>query len=72
MQRPESKTLVVFTTVLQLGLVMLVWLLALLPAMIAALAVLTYKTVRRLLGGAPSASNAREGFRPRPSPGRQR
>jgi hypothetical protein len=45
-QRPESPTLVVVTTVLQLGLVVVVWLLALIPAAIAALAVLTFKLIR--------------------------
>jgi hypothetical protein len=44
---------VVVTTALQLGLVVLVWLLALIPAAIAALAVLTYKTARRLFGARP-------------------
>jgi hypothetical protein len=52
-RRPESPTLVVVTTALQLGLVVLVWLLALIPAAVAALVVLTYKMVRRLLGVRP-------------------
>ncbi len=59
-QRPESRTLVVFTTVLQLGLVVTVWLLALLPAAIAALTVLTYKTLRKLFGAAPPPPKASE------------
>jgi len=49
-ERPESPTLVVVTTALQLGLVVLVWLLALAPAAIVALTVLTVNTVRRALG----------------------
>jgi hypothetical protein len=49
-RRPESPTLVVVTTVLQLALVVVVWLLALIPAAIAALAMLTYKGIRRLFG----------------------
>lgn len=58
LQRPESKSLVVFTTVLQLGLVVVVWLLALVPAAIAALTVLLYKTLRKLFGAAPPPPNA--------------
>jgi hypothetical protein len=53
-RRPESPTLVVVTTALQLTLVVLVWLLALIPAALAALTVLTYKMVRRLFGARPS------------------
>jgi len=45
-QRPESKTLVVLVTGLQLALVVLVWLAALIPAAIAALTILTIKIVR--------------------------
>ncbi len=45
-QRRESSTLVVLTTVLQLGLVVVVWLLALIPAAIAALTILIFKTIR--------------------------
>jgi len=45
-ERPESPTLVVVTTVLQLSLVVVVWLLALIPAAIAALTVLAFKLVR--------------------------
>ena len=46
----ESRPLVIATTMLQLGLVVLVWLLALVPAAVAALAVLFVKVVRRALG----------------------
>jgi hypothetical protein len=42
----ESPTLVVVTTALQLALVVVVWLLALAPAAVAALTVLTIKTLR--------------------------
>lgn len=52
-QHRESRTLVVVTTILQLGLVVLVWLLALVPAAIAAVAVLIYKTARRAFGALP-------------------
>lgn len=45
-QRRESQALVVLTTMLQLALVVVVWLIALLPAAIAALTVLAVKTVR--------------------------
>lgn len=44
--RRESPALVVVTTSLQLALVVVVWLLALAPAAIAALTILTIKTVR--------------------------
>lgn len=44
-ERPESPTLVVVTTVLQLALVVVVWLLALIPAAIAALTVLAFQKV---------------------------
>lgn len=50
-ERPESPTFVVVTTALQLSLVVVVWLLALIPAAIAALTVLTFKTVRGALRG---------------------
>lgn len=43
-QRPESPSLVVATTILQLGLVVLVWLVALVPAALAALTLLLVKT----------------------------
>lgn len=42
-QRPESPSLVVVTTILQLGLVVMVWLLALVPAALAALTLLLVK-----------------------------
>jgi hypothetical protein len=47
--RPESPTLVVLTTALQLGLVVVVWLLALVPAALAVLALLAAKAIRRAL-----------------------
>lgn len=47
--RRESPTLVVLTTILQLGLVVLVWLVALIPAALAALTILTVKTIRHVL-----------------------
>jgi hypothetical protein len=56
-RRPESPTLVVVTTALQLALIVVVWLLALIPAAIAALAVLTYKGIRRLFGARPPPRN---------------
>lgn len=49
----ESRTLVVVTSALQLGLVVLVWLLALVPAALMALTVLMVKRVRRALGVPP-------------------
>ncbi len=54
--RPESPTLVVVTTALQLGLVVLVWLLALVPAALAAFTVLTVKAVRAALRGPAGSS----------------
>lgn len=54
--RPESPTLVVLATALQLGLVVVVWLLALIPAAIAALTVLAFKTVRGALRKARPAA----------------
>jgi len=48
-ERRESPTLVVLTTILQLGLVVVVWLLALVPAALAALTILGVKAVRRLV-----------------------
>jgi hypothetical protein len=53
--RRESPALVVLTTILQLGLVVIVWLLALVPAALAALGVLTYKTIRRAFGAPKGA-----------------
>lgn len=49
-QQRESPTLVVLTTTLQLGLIALVWLLALVPAALAALAMLIVAAVGRALG----------------------
>lgn len=46
----ESPTLVVLTTALQLGLVVLVWLVALVPAALVALTMLLVKAIRRALG----------------------
>lgn len=46
--RPESLTLVILTTALQLGLVVVVWLLALVPAALAALTLLAVKAMRRV------------------------
>jgi hypothetical protein len=62
-QRRESPTLVVLTTALQLGLVVLVWLLALIPAALAALTILTVKLVRGALRGPASSSPRSEGDR---------
>lgn len=53
-ESPESPTLVVLVTALQLGLVVVVWLLALIPAAIAALTVLVFKTVRGVLRKTPA------------------
>jgi hypothetical protein len=47
---------VVVTTALQLGLVVLVWLLALVPAALAAFTVLTVKAVRAALRGPAGSS----------------
>ncbi len=46
----ESKALVVVTSALQLAFVVVVWLLALVPAALVALTVLTVKLIRRALG----------------------
>lgn len=51
----ESRTLVVVTPALQLGLVVLVWLLALVPAACVALTVLVVQLIRRALGHPPEA-----------------
>lgn len=48
----ESPTLVVLTTVLQLGLVVAVWLVALIPAAVAAVTFMGVKALRRALGDA--------------------
>lgn len=45
--RPESSTLVILTTALQLSLVVVVWLLALVPAALTALTLLALKAIRR-------------------------
>lgn len=50
----ESQTLLVVTSALRLGLVMLVWLLALVPAIVAALAVFAVGAVRHALARSPS------------------
>ncbi|ATC32898.1 hypothetical protein CA606_11470 [Caulobacter vibrioides] len=49
-QRPESSSLVIVTTALQLALVVLVWLLALVPAALAALTLLALKSARGAFG----------------------
>jgi hypothetical protein len=49
----ESPALTAVTSALQLGLVVLVWLLALIPAALAAVTVLAVKLIRRALGYAP-------------------
>lgn len=49
-QRPESPSLVIVTTILQLGLVVLVWLVALVPAALAALTMLAVKSARHAFG----------------------
>jgi len=51
-ERQESKALVVAISVLQLGLVVLVWLLALVPAAVLALAALLIQGARGLIRGA--------------------
>ena len=57
--RPESKLLVVLVSVLQLSLVVVVWLLALVPAAVLALAVISVKAVRGAFRVAVSASAPR-------------
>ncbi|MCY1646843.1 hypothetical protein OVA11_07135 [Caulobacter sp. SL161] len=54
-QRPESPSLVIATTILQLGLVVVVWLVALVPAALAALTMLAVTSAR----GAFRRSNIR-------------
>ena len=56
-ERRESPTLVVLTTMLQLGLVVLVWLLALVPAALVALTMLIVRAIRQ--APAPSAELTR-------------
>jgi len=53
--RQESKALVVAISVLQLGLVVVVWLLALVPAAVLALAALLVQGARGLVRGAVSS-----------------
>ena len=52
--RQESKLLVVLISVLQLSLVVLVWLLALIPAAVLALAVISVKAARGAFRAATS------------------
>ncbi|MET3668038.1 hypothetical protein ABIC66_004680 [Caulobacter sp. 1776] len=49
--------MVVLTTALQLGLVVLVWLIALIPAALAALTVVTVKGVRAAWRARPRSSS---------------
>lgn len=49
--KPENKTLVVALSALQLTVVVLVWLVALIPAALAALAVLLWKSARPSVRG---------------------
>lgn len=44
--KPENKAIVVLLSALQLAVVVLVWLVALIPAALAALAVLLWKSAR--------------------------
>ncbi|MFT4251647.1 MAG: hypothetical protein QM608_04095 [Caulobacter sp.] len=54
--KPENKTLVVLLSILQLSAVVLVWLVALVPAALAALTVMAWKAGRqRPRGKIPSA-----------------
>ena len=57
----ESPALVVATTSLQLALVVLVWLLAIVPAAIAALTVMTIKILRGAFRKAIAAKTPAEG-----------
>lgn len=59
-RRQESPSLVIATTALQLALVVLVWLLALAPAALAALAILLIKSAR----GAFRASDVKSSAQP--------
>lgn len=47
--KPENKTLVVVTTILQLSAVILVWFLAIVPAALLALTAIVGKTSARVL-----------------------
>lgn len=49
--KPENKTLVVALSALQLTVVVIVWLLALIPAALAALAVFLWKSARPTVRG---------------------
>lgn len=49
----ESPTLVVLVSALQLGLVVGVWLLALVPAAVVALSIMGFRVVRRPWGRSP-------------------
>jgi hypothetical protein len=60
-EQRESPTLVVLTTVLQLGLVVIVWLLALVPAALAALTVLIVTAISRALGLSAETSPYEDG-----------
>lgn len=57
-ERKESPALVVVTTAFQLALVVLVWLLALVPAAVAALTMFAIKMIRRALGRTPPAGGS--------------
>ena len=52
-ERKESPALVVVTTAFQLALVVLGWLLALVPAAVAALTMLAIRTLRRAFDRTP-------------------
>jgi hypothetical protein len=47
--KPENKVLVVVTTILQLSVIILVWLLAIVPAALLALAAIIGKMVARMI-----------------------
>jgi hypothetical protein len=51
--KPENKTFVVVISTLQLAAIVLVWLLAIVPAGLAALAVLLWKTLRKPAANPP-------------------
>ncbi len=54
--KPENKTLVVVTTILQLSAVVVVWLLAIVPAALLALAAIIGKTIAGALRGSRNRS----------------
>lgn len=56
--KPESKALVVFTSVLQLTAIAVVWLLAIIPAGLMALAVLLWKLASNCFSPARNAKSA--------------